>query len=120
MKHQMRKFKLGRTKEHRQALWSNLFRSLTLHGKIQTTRAKAKSLLPIAEKYINMAKEKNLTNFRKVLSFLRNDEIAANKIFDRVQNIPNSNGGYLKIVNIGQRLGDSSHVSCIMFAKEEK
>lgn len=118
MKHQMRKYKLGRTREHREALWYNLFRSLILHGKIITTYAKAASVIPIAEKYITIAKNDDLASYRRILSFLRNDEIVAKKLLEIGKEMKDRNGGYLRKFIMNARLGDAAKMACIMLVRE--
>ena len=47
--------KLGRTSDHRKAMFRNLVTALFEHGRIQTTEAKAKEVKNIAEKLITLA-----------------------------------------------------------------
>lgn len=47
--------KLGRTTSHRKSLLNNLTTSLILHGKVETTLAKAKELKSIADSIISLA-----------------------------------------------------------------
>ena len=42
MRHRMRGRRLGRSTSHRRALAKNLVSSLFLHGRVETTQAKAK------------------------------------------------------------------------------
>lgn len=115
MKHQAQRYKLGRGTNHRAALWYNLVRSLMLHGKIVTTHAKAKSIVPLADKLVRIAREDDLTSYRKILAAMRGDEIVAKKVLDYGKKFKDRNGGYLSIVRVGQRKGDSAEQSCIMF-----
>ena len=52
MRHRNSGRKLGRKASHRDALWSNLVTSLFLHGRIETTEAKAKELRKHADSTI--------------------------------------------------------------------
>jgi len=115
MRHQAQRYKLGRGTNHRAALWYNLVRSLVLHGKIVTTHAKAKSIVPIANKLVTLAREENLANYRMVLAQMRGDEVAAKKVFEYGKQFKDRPGGYLSIVKIGQRKGDDAQQACIMF-----
>src|SRR5664280_2136305 len=54
MRHNMSKRKLGRTSEHRRALFRNQLKSLITHERIITTLPKAKELRPIAEKVVKL------------------------------------------------------------------
>ena len=114
MKHQAKRYKLGRDTKHRASLWYNLTRSLILHGKIVTTNAKAKSVVHLVDKLISLGKSADLNAYRKILSSMRADEVAAKKIIEYSNKFQDKNGGYTRIVKIGQREGDSAHLSCIM------
>lgn len=118
MKHQAQRYKLGRGTNHRASLWYNLVRSLVLHGKIVTTYAKAKSIVPLASKLVALAKEENLNNYRAVLAQMRGDAIAARKIFEYGKLFAKRPGGYVSIVKMGQRKGDSAQQACIMFVED--
>ncbi len=57
MRHRLAGRHLGRTAEHRVALFRNLARALITHGKIKTTLPKAKELRPFVERLITLAKK---------------------------------------------------------------
>jgi|AutmiccBRH37_all_1029493.scaffolds.fasta_scaffold51356_1 large subunit ribosomal protein L17 len=117
MKHQAKRYKLGRTTNHRASLWYNLVRSLALHGRIVTTDAKAKSMIPIAEKLVTLAKDESLSAYRSLIAQMRGDETAAKKLREYGEKFKDRNGGYISIVKIGQRKGDAAHQSCVMFVE---
>jgi large subunit ribosomal protein L17 len=56
MRHLKAHRKLGRTSEHRKAMFSNMVASLFQHGQIETTEPKAKELRSVAERAITWAK----------------------------------------------------------------
>jgi large subunit ribosomal protein L17 len=53
MRHLKSGRKLGRTSDHRRAMYSNLVAALVTHGQIETTEAKAKELRSIADRTIH-------------------------------------------------------------------
>jgi len=55
MRHQVSGRKYGRNTPHRRAMFRNLAGNLVLHGRIETTDAKAKELRRIAERLITRA-----------------------------------------------------------------
>jgi len=57
MRHNKHRHVLGVKKQHRAALMANLATSLIIHGRIQTTLAKAKATRPFVEKLITLAKK---------------------------------------------------------------
>lgn len=116
MNHQIKGYKLGRTTNQRRALKYSLVRSFVFYEKIVSTYTKVNFIQSDLEKLINLAKVDNLANFRRVLAFFRNDEIAARKTFDIAKKMLNRTGGYTRIIKMNQRKGDSAHQACIMLS----
>lgn len=116
MNHQIKRYKLGRDCKHRAALRYNLIRSVVLHKKIDTTLAKAKCVQPILEKLITKAKTNDLATRRYLLAFFRNDEVVVKRIFEIADQLKNVNGGYSKVIKLGQRNGDSAHIARLCFS----
>ena len=113
MRHQKKTVKLGRTAEHRKALLANQVCSLIEHQRIKTTLAKAKAVRPLAEKMVTLGKKGSLHARRTALAVLRQKD-AVKKLFDDIA--PRSadrNGGYTRIVKLGQRKSDSAPVAFI-------
>jgi large subunit ribosomal protein L17 len=113
MRHQKKTIKLGRTAAHRKALLANQVCSLIAHQRIKTTLAKAKAVRPLAEKMVTFGKNGSLHARRMALSMLRQKD-AVKKLFDEIA--PRSadrNGGYTRIVKLGQRKSDSASMAFI-------
>jgi large subunit ribosomal protein L17 len=125
MRHQKKTLKLGRTAAHRKALLSNQVCSLIEHRRIKTTLAKAKAVRPLAEKMVTLGKKGTLHARRTALATLRHKDVVK-KLFDEIA--PRStdrNGGYTRIVRLGQRKSDSASMAFIEWvdaapATEEK
>ncbi|HAF03637.1 MAG TPA: 50S ribosomal protein L17 [Spartobacteria bacterium] len=120
MRHQKKTLKLGRTAEHRKALLANQVCSLIEHQRIKTTLAKAKAVRPLAEKIVTLGKNGSLHARRNALSILRQKD-AVNKLFDEIA--PRStdrNGGYTRIVKLGQRKSDSASMAFIEWVDAAK
>jgi large subunit ribosomal protein L17 len=68
--------KLGRTTDHRLSMLRSLTTSLLLHGKIETTEAKAKEVRSIVEKLITLGikEQSNFTTAEKKVSYAKVDE----------------------------------------------
>ncbi len=116
MNHQISRYKLGRDSKQRAGLWYNLVRSLVLHGRIVTTHAKAKSIISFVDELVTVGKGQDLNSYRRLLAFLRGDEVAAKKITqDYAVRFKDRNGGFVKVVRLGRRKGDSALESCVMF-----
>jgi large subunit ribosomal protein L17 len=104
---------LGRTSSHRKSMLSNMATSLILHKRITTTTAKAKALRMYVEPIITKSKEDSTHSRRIVFSYLK-DKTAVAELFREVSpKIAERQGGYTRILKIGNRLGDNADM-CIM------
>jgi large subunit ribosomal protein L17 len=113
MRHQKKTLKLGRMAEHRKALVANQVCSLIEHRRIKTTLAKAKAVRPLAERMVTLGKNGSLHARRNALSILRQKN-AVKKLFDEIAPASTErNGGYTRIVKLGQRRSDSARMAFI-------
>src|SRR5919109_1155045 len=113
MRHQKKTIKLGRTAEHRKALLANQVCSLIEHQRIRTTLAKAKAVRPLAERMVTLGKNGSLHARRNALSILRHKD-AVKKLFDDIAPASSErNGGYTRIIRLGQRKSDSASMALI-------
>ncbi|PYJ30821.1 MAG: 50S ribosomal protein L17 [Verrucomicrobia bacterium] len=113
MRHKKKTIKLGRTAEHRKALLANQVCSLIEHQRIKTTLAKAKAVRPLAERMVTLGKSGSIHARRTALATLRQKN-AVKKLFNDIA--PRSaerNGGYTRIVKLGQRTSDSAPMAFI-------
>ena len=113
MRHQKKTIKLGRTAAHRKVLLANQVCSLIEHQRIKTTLAKAKAVRPLAERMVTLGKNGSIHARRTALATLR-QKTAVKKLFDDIA--PRSaerNGGYTRIVKLGQRKSDSALMAFI-------
>jgi large subunit ribosomal protein L17 len=111
MRHQKKTVKLGLTAAHRKALLSNQVCSLIEHQRIKTTLAKAKAVRPLADKMVTLGKKNSLHARRTALAVLRQED-AVKKLFDEIApRAANRNGGYTRIIKLGQRKSDSAKVA---------
>ena len=113
MRHQKKTIKLGRTAEHRKALLANQVCSLIEHQRIKTTLAKAKAVRPLAERMVTLGKKGSIHARRTALATLR-QKSAVKKLFNDIA--PRSaerNGGYTRIVKLGQRKSDSAPMAFV-------
>ena len=119
MKHNIKNKKLNRTSSHRKALLMNLSNSLIKHEQITTTLVKAKELRPFVEKILTMAKKTDLMSRRRVISVLQ-DKKMTKKIFDTLApRYKDRNGGYTRIIKLGNRFGDNAPTAVIEFVDRD-
>lgn len=113
MRHGVKKAKLQRTASHRKALLANQACSLIMHGRITTTLAKAKALRPYVEKLITLGKKGTLHTRRQALATLPQPKAVA-KLFSVIaEATKDRQGGYTRIVKLGQRMTDSAPMALI-------
>ena len=125
MRHQVAGFKLNRSKDQRKALRRTLIKQLFEHNRIKTTQAKAKAIRGEAEKLITLAKNSaggsdiEKVNARRLAAASLNDAAIVKKLFDDVApRFENRNGGYTRIIKLGQRTGDSADMVVLELIEE--
>jgi large subunit ribosomal protein L17 len=95
---------------HRKALHRSMVTSLFRHGRIRTTKAKALEIRRSAEKLITRAKVDSVHNRRIVSSRLFDEGIVAKLFNDIAQRMKERQGGYTRIIKLGERAGDAAEV----------
>jgi large subunit ribosomal protein L17 len=113
MRHQKKTIKLGRTAEHRKALLANQVCSLIEHQRIKTTLAKAKAVRPLAERMVTLGKNGSIHARRSALATLRQKNAVKKLFADIAPRSAERNGGYTRIVKLGQRKSDSARMAFI-------
>lgn len=91
----------------------NLVASLIAAEYLVTTEAKAKALRPVAEKMITKAKKGGIHNHRNVVSFIRDKDMASKLFSDIGPRYTTRNGGYTRILKLGNRHGDNAPMARI-------
>ncbi len=115
MRHRKKFNHLGRKTAHRKAMLANMGSSLIKHKRINTTLAKAKALRVFLEPLITKSKNDTMHNRRVVFSYLR-DKYAVTELFrDISTKVADRPGGYLRIIKMGNRLGDNAEMAMIEF-----
>ena len=118
MRHQKKGRKFNRSASHRKAMMSNLASALVLHKRIQTTDAKGKELRGFIERLITYAKKGDLHGRRLIQKRIQgknSKQIANILIYDIAPTYENRNGGYTRLIKIGNRKNDNASVSLIEF-----
>lgn len=113
MKHGRKVPKLQRDAAHRKALLANLVCALVEHRRIRTTLAKAKAVRPLAEKMITLGKRGDLHARRTAISELRQTGTVKKLFEDIAPASKDRQGGYTRIIKLGQRRSDSAPMAFI-------
>ena len=113
MKHKIKGKKLNRTSSHRKALFKNMAQAIIKHEQIITTLPKAKTMKPIVEKLITLAKKGSLHAKRQAYSKLRDDKMVT-KLFETLATrYADRAGGYTRVLKAGYRYGDAAAMAVI-------
>ena len=120
MAHRIAGRRLGRSTNHRLAMFRNQVSDLLRHGKIVTTEAKAKEVRSIAEKVITLGRHGTLHARRRALRII-SDKDVVKKLFDdfgpRYASRP---GGYTRMIKLGPRQGDGASMAQLELVVEEE
>ena len=113
MRHRKAGRRLGRTTSHRRAMIRNMVTSVIEHERIVTTTPKAKEVRKVVDKMITLAKRGGLHARRQALSFMQDKKVVA-KLFDSLKDdYMDRNGGYTRIIQTGNRLGDAAPMAIL-------
>ncbi len=115
----MKSYKISRKKNNRQLLAKNLIASIVVYEKIVTTHAKAKMVQPKLERIISNVRKMDIVNATRYALAETGQKNAAKKLVEVLKNrFINDNGGYTRIVKIGNRKGDNAEIVIIELTKK--
>ena len=119
MRHLKSGRKFGRTSAHRKAMFRNMVSALVKRERICTTLAKAKELRGKVDKTITLGK-KGTVHARRLAFRLVAEKKSVQKLFGPLaERYANRNGGYTRIIKIGNRLGDDAPMAFIELVDRE-
>jgi large subunit ribosomal protein L17 len=113
MRHGKKFNHLGRKSAHRKAMLANMSCSLIEHKRIKTTLAKAKALRLYVEPLITKSKNDTTHSRRIVFSYLKQKEAVTELFGDVASKVADRPGGYVRILKLGNRLGDNAQMAFI-------
>lgn len=114
MRHRVKGRALSRKYEHRKSLLRNLTKDLIIHGKVDTTLAKAKEAQRYAERLINLAKEDNISTRRRAFQLLQDKEAVKRLFAEVAPKYQDRQGGYTRVVKLLPRRGDGAEMARLM------
>jgi large subunit ribosomal protein L17 len=119
MRHRVGTAKLKRDVGARNSLLKNLVTSVIDKERVVTTVPKAKAIKPIVEQMITLAKRDTLHARRQAAAFLETPA-SVKKLFDTLgARFGQRNGGYTRIVRLGNRKGDGAEQAMIELVGSE-
>ena len=115
MRHRKAGRKFGRNPAQRRAMFRQLAVSMILHERITTTEAKAKSMRPIVEKLVTIAREDSQAHRKLIMSKI-DHPLATAKLFEVIApRFAETPGGYTRIAKLEPRRGDAAPMALIEF-----
>jgi len=127
MRHKVKGYRLNRSGGHRTAMRKTMIRQLFEHERITTTLPKAKSIQPLAEKLITLARNNQDSDEITIVNARRKAGAAlgngsreiVQKLFDDIgPRYTSRNGGYTRILKLGPRRSDGAEMALIELVEE--
>ncbi|MBW4664949.1 MAG: 50S ribosomal protein L17 [Chroococcus sp. CMT-3BRIN-NPC107] len=113
MRHRNKLKKLGKPADQRRALLRALTTELIRHGRITTTKVRAKVVRQEADKMITLAKDGSLAARRQAMGFIYDKQLV-HALFEQVPTrYGDRHGGYTRILSTMPRRGDNAQMAII-------
>jgi len=115
VRHRVKKVKLSRKKNQREALLRGLLTSLVEYGRIETTFPKAKALQSYAEKVVSRIKKEPLmyNKVREAKRHVYGKEVMWKLVREIAPKYESRPGGYTRVVRTRIRRGDGAQMAII-------
>lgn len=113
MRHRCRVPKLGKPADQRRALLRSLATELIRHGRITTTKTRARAVRAEAEKMITLAKDGSLAARRQAMGYIYDKQLVHALFEDAQARYGGRNGGYTRILRTVPRRGDNAEMAII-------
>lgn len=119
MRHNYKGRKLGTDFSHTKAMKKSLVQALFINDRIKTIESRAKEIRPDVDKIITWAKKGDLHSRRLAIAALGDKELVR-EIFEKVAQgqFADRQGGYTRIMKLGNRKGDNAPVVIMEFCTE--
>jgi large subunit ribosomal protein L17 len=99
--------------DHERLLLGTLAAQLFTHERVRTTEARAKAVRPLAEHLITFAKRGDVHARRQVLRTIPDRDVVHKLFSDIGPRYAERDGGYTRILKLGQRQGDGAPLALI-------
>ena len=113
MRHTRRVPKLGKPTDQRRALLRSLTTELIRHGRITTTKTRAKAVQSEAERMISLAKDGSLAARRRALGYIYDKQLVHSLFEGAQERYGSRNGGYTRVLRTVRRRGDNAEMAII-------
>lgn len=120
MRHNYKGRKLGTDSSHTRAMKRSLVGALLANDRIKTIESRAKEIRPDVDRIITWAKKGDLHSRRLAIARLGGDKELVREVFEKVAQglFVDRNGGYTRIMKLGNRKGDNAPMVIIELVTE--
>lgn len=101
----------SRSRKAREALFKSLIKTIILHGKIETTYAKAKAIQGDIDEMVGLAKKGGVSASREISSALSADRKMVAKLVLDATSFKERTSGFTRIVRLPARFGDAAQMA---------
>ncbi len=113
MRHRCRVPQLGKPADQRKALLRALTTEVIRHGRITTTKVRAKAVRAEVERMITLAKDGSLASRRRALGYMYDTQLVHSLFEGAKERYGDRNGGYTRILRTMPRRGDNAEMAII-------
>jgi large subunit ribosomal protein L17 len=113
MRHRCRVPQLGKPADQRKALMRALTTELIRHGRITTTKVRAKAIRSEVERMITLAKDGSLSSRRRALGYIYDKQLVHALFEGAKERYGDRNGGYTRVLRTVPRRGDNAEMAII-------
>ncbi|QZZ19203.1 50S ribosomal protein L17 [Leptothermofonsia sichuanensis E412] len=113
MRHRCRVPQLSKPADQRRALLRALTTELIRHGRITTTKTRAKAVRSETERMITLAKDGSLAARRQAIGYLYDKQLVHALFEQAADRYGDREGGYTRIIRTVSRRGDNAEMAII-------
>ena len=118
MRHGVKKTKFKKGQDHNQAMTRKLLRGFFIHGKLETTYARARDTKGRIDKLVHKAQRANTADIN-VLNRLLNDKTIVDYLVKEVAPLFKKRvSGFVSIKKLGPRQGDHAEMGMLRWVKD--
>ena len=110
MRHGKKRLQLSRFTSWHDATIKSLARNIIIHQSIRTSISRAKSVRPLVEKLISLAKANTLSAKRQAFKILGDHKLVSQLFSDIGPLSVKRTGGYTRIITLAKRRGDDAQI----------
>ena len=89
------------------------------NGQLKTTLTRAKEVRSMTEKMITLGKKNTLASRRAALAYITKEDVVTKLFSEIAPKYESRNGGYTRILKLGNRRGDAAEMALVMLVQEE-